>query len=68
MKLTPISLPTFGTDVSARDKAIAATVNGNRRNADVIAAIQFRRTAGSNESEISHIARVFVSIARKATE
>ena len=43
MKLTPISLPTFGTDVSAGDKAIAVTANGSRRNADVIAAIQFRR-------------------------
>ena len=43
MKLTPISLPTFGTDVSAGDKAIAATANGSRRNADVISAIQFRR-------------------------
>ena len=43
MKLTPISLPTFGTDVSAGDKAIAVTANGSRRNADVIAVIQFRR-------------------------
>ena len=43
MKLTPISLPTFGTDVSAGDKAIAVTTNGSRRNADVISAIRFRR-------------------------
>ena len=43
MKLTPISLPMFGIDVSAEDKAFAATANGSRRNADVIAAIQFRR-------------------------
>ena len=43
MKLTPISLPTLGTDVSAGDKAIAVTANGSRRNADVIAVIQFRR-------------------------
>ena len=36
-------MPTFGTDVSTRDKAIAVTANGSRRNADVISAIQFRR-------------------------
>ena len=33
----------FGTDVKAGDKAIAIAANGGRRNADVIAAIQFRR-------------------------
>ena len=43
MKLTPISLPMFGTDINTGDKAIAVTANGSRRNADVIAAIQFRR-------------------------
>ena len=43
MKSMPISLSMLGTDVSAGDKAIAATANGNRLNADVIAAIQFRR-------------------------
>ena len=42
MNLTRISLPMLGTDVSAGDKAIAATANGSRRNADVISAIQFR--------------------------
>ena len=33
----------FGTDVNTGDKAIAISANGSRRNADVIAAIQFRR-------------------------
>ena len=33
----------FGTDVNTRDKAIAISANGSRRNADVIAAFQFRR-------------------------
>jgi hypothetical protein len=33
----------YGHDVEAGEKAIAITANGNRRKADVIAAIQFRR-------------------------
>ena len=33
----------FGTDVNVGDKAIAITANGGRRNADVIAGVQFRR-------------------------
>ena len=33
----------FGTDVEAGDKAIAISANGNRRKADVIVAVQFRR-------------------------
>lgn len=33
----------YGSDVDAGEKAIAIAANGNRRKADVIAAIQFRR-------------------------
>ena len=33
----------FGSDVNSGDKAIAVAANGNRRKADVIAAMQFRR-------------------------
>ncbi|MGX9934805.1 nucleotidyltransferase domain-containing protein [Advenella kashmirensis] len=33
----------FGSDVKAGDKAIAVAANGNRRNVDVIASMQFRR-------------------------
>lgn len=33
----------FGSDVKAGDKAIAVAANGNRRKADIIASMQFRR-------------------------
>ncbi|MGP2832034.1 nucleotidyltransferase domain-containing protein [Serratia nevei] len=33
----------FGSDVKAGDKAIAVEANGNRRKADIIASMQFRR-------------------------
>ncbi len=45
----------YGSEVSAGDKAIAITANGNRRKADVIVAIQFRRYYKFNSaSDQSH--------------
>ena len=68
MKLTPISFPTFGTDVSAEDKAIAVTANGSRRNADVIAAIQFRRYYRFKGIRDQSYSEGICFYARKATE
>lgn len=49
----------YGSDVSAGDKAIAIEAGGNRRKADVIAAIQFRRyykfKSASDQSHVKGI-------------